>query len=89
MNPRTKTRAAIAMLVYMMTNAVLFGAGLIIALMASRSGAAVWIPVAAVASLIVAAPLAWEIAPRLRARNRPEMRYQPVTLRTQSRLRRR
>ena len=89
MSPRTKTRAGIAMLVYLMTNAVLFGAGLIIALMASRSGAAVWIPVAAVASLILAAPLAWEIAPRLRARNRPQMDYQPIMLRTQTRPRRR
>ncbi len=85
MNPKTKTRAAIAMLVYMMTNAVLFGGGLIIALMASRAGAAIWIPVVVIASLILAAPLAWQIAPRLRAHHWPQLHHQPVALRTQPR----
>ena len=85
MNPKTKTRAAIALLVYMVTNAVLFGGGLIIALIVSRAGAAVWMPVATVASLVVAAPLAWRIAPRLRARHRPQLHYQPIALRIQPR----
>ncbi len=85
MTPKTKTRAAIAMLVYMMTNAVLFGSGLIIALIVSRAGAAIWMPVVVVASLVVAAPLAWRIAPRLRARHRPQFHYQPIALRTQPR----
>ena len=89
MSPRTKTRAAIAILVYITTNAVLFGGGLIIALITSRAGAAIWIPVAVIASLVVAVPLAWEIAPRLRTHSSAQLHYQPVTLRTQVRRTRR
>jgi hypothetical protein len=60
-----------------MTNAVLFGAALVTVMTvpALTADAAVWIPVIVVASLIVAAPVAWLIAPRLQARywrNRPD-----------------
>lgn len=89
MAPKTKARAATAMLVYLMTNAALVVAGLIIALVASRAGAAVWIPVVAVAALALAAPLAWRLTPRLGARRAPQLRYEPITLRTQTRYRRR
>lgn len=70
MHRETKTRAAIAALIYSMTNAVLFGAGLIIVLTvpALSAAAAVWIPAVVAASFILAAPIAWVIAPRLRAR---------------------
>jgi hypothetical protein len=53
-----------------MTNAVIFGAGIIAVLNVSalRTIAQIWIPVVVVASLILAAPLAWLIAPRLQAR---------------------
>jgi hypothetical protein len=70
MQRETKTRAAIAALIYTMTNAVIFGAGLItvLTLPALRADAAIWIPVVVVASLILAAPTAWLMAPRLRAR---------------------
>ena len=53
-----------------MTNAVIFGAGLItvLTLPALRHEEMIWIPVIVVASLILAAPASWLIAPRLRAR---------------------
>ena len=70
MQRETKTRVGIAALIYTMTNAVLFGAGLITVLLlpAFSSELMIWIPVVVVASIIVAAPGAWLIAPRLRAR---------------------
>jgi hypothetical protein len=66
----TASRLRIAALIYTMTNAVLFGAGVITVLTAPglAENAAYWIPAVVVASLILAAPLAWVIAPRLRAR---------------------
>lgn len=70
MQRETKTRVGIAALIYTMTNAVLFGAGLIAVLLLPgfSSELMIWIPVVVVASIIVAAPVAWLIAPRLRAR---------------------
>lgn len=70
MTTETSTRTQIAVLVYSMTNAVLFGAGLIVVLMvpALNANAGFWIAGVVAASLIVAAPFAWLIAPRLRAR---------------------
>lgn len=70
MERETKTRLRIAALIYSMTNAVIFGAGIIIVLNVPglRSNAWIWIPVVVVASLVLAAPAAWFIAPRLRAR---------------------
>jgi len=66
----TRNRWRIAVLIYSMTNAVIFGAGIITVLNvpALRVNADFWIPVVVVASLILAAPLAWLIAPRLQAR---------------------
>jgi len=66
----TKTRLGIAALIYSMANAVMFGAGLITVLTvpALRADAATWIPAIVAASLVLAAPAAWLIAPRLRAR---------------------
>ena len=70
MQRETKTRLGIAALIYSMTNAVLFGAGLITVLTVPslRAHAAIWIPVVVASSLVLAAPAAWLIAPRLRAR---------------------
>ena len=70
MQRETKTRVGIAALIYTMTNAVLFGAGLITVLLLPgfSSQLMIWIPVVVVASIILAAPVAWLIAPRLRAR---------------------
>jgi len=70
MQPETKTRVGIAALIYTMTNAVLFGAGIITVLLLPgfSSELMIWIPVVVVASIVLAAPAAWFIAPRLRAR---------------------
>jgi hypothetical protein len=48
-----------------MVNAVLFGAGLIFVLPGLSADAGFWISVVVGASLILAAPIAWWIAPRL------------------------
>ena len=68
--PGSRNRLRIAVLIYSMTNAVVFGAGLVTVLTvpALRTNAQIWIPVVVVASLILAAPLAWLVAPRLQAR---------------------
>ena len=70
MQRETKTRVGIAALIYTMTNAVLFGAGIITVLLLPgfSSELMIWIPVVVVASIVLAAPAAWFIAPRLRAR---------------------
>jgi hypothetical protein len=64
------TRLQIAALVFMMTNAIAFGIGIVPVLMipalADRAFAA--IPAIVIASFVVSAPLSWFIAPRLRAR---------------------
>ena len=68
--PEPSTRMQIAALVFSMTNAVLFGAGLIVVLMvpALNAHAGLWIAIVVAASLILSAPFAWLLAPRLRAR---------------------
>jgi hypothetical protein len=70
LQPGTRNRFRIAVLIYSMTNAVIFGAGIVTVLNVAtlRANAHIWIPVVVVASLILAAPLAWLIAPRLQAR---------------------
>ena len=70
MTRETATRAYIALLVYLMTNSVLFGAGVILVLTwpALSVDAGFWITVVVTTSFILAAPIAWWIAPRLRAR---------------------
>jgi hypothetical protein len=82
----TKTRAGIAALVYTMINAVMFGAALITVLMVPffRAHAAIGIGAAVLASLIAAAPVAWLIAPRLRART---WRRQPRALHARANVR--
>jgi len=66
----TRTRAAIAALVYVMTDAVLFGAGviLVLTLPGLNADAGYWLTIVIGASFVLAAPIAWWIAPRLRAR---------------------
>ena len=70
MSRDTQTRLEIATLVYMMVNAVLFGAGVItvLALPVLSSQAGIAIPAVVILSLVLSAPIAWLIAPRLRAR---------------------
>ena len=70
MTRETKTRAGIAVLIYAMTNGVLFGTGLIfvLTLPVLSADTGFWISVVDGASFILAAPIAWWMAPRLRAR---------------------
>ena len=70
MTRETATRAQIALLIYLMTNSVLFGAGVIFVLTwpALSVDAGFWISVIVAMSFILAAPIAWWIAPRMRAR---------------------
>jgi hypothetical protein len=70
MTRETATRAQIAALIYSMINGVLFGTGLVLVLTLPvlSADAGFWIAVVVVASLIAAAPIAWAMAPRLRAR---------------------
>jgi hypothetical protein len=64
------TRDRIAILIYSMVNAVLFGIGLLIVLNVPLFAAHLWIgiPVVVLTGLILGGPIAWLIAPRLRAR---------------------
>jgi hypothetical protein len=70
MTRETATRAQIAVLIYLMTNGVLFGAGLTLVMTwpALNADAGFWISAVVVASFILAAPIAWWLAPRMRAR---------------------
>lgn len=66
-----RTRTFISGLVFLPTNAVLFGIGalLVLTIPALRAHAVALIPVVVVLSFAIAAPLAWYIAPRLRLRS--------------------
>jgi len=70
MTMETKTRAQIALLIYIMTQGVLFGAGIVPLLtwpiLSADTG--FWIVAVVVASVVLAAPIAWGIAPRMRTR---------------------
>lgn len=62
-------RLQIAALVYMMVQATVFGAGIVIVLATPLSAfAMLLVPCVVVVSAVVSAPLAWMIAPRLRSR---------------------
>ena len=64
------TRFQIASMIFMMTNAVAFGVGIVPVLLipALAQNAFTLIPAVVIASFVVSAPLAWLIAPRLQAR---------------------
>jgi hypothetical protein len=65
-----KTRLWIAGMVYPMVNAILFGAAVIamLSIPALDAMASTLFPYVVAASFVLAAPIAWVIAPRLRAR---------------------
>ena len=71
MKPRTKMRLGISGLVYTMVNAVIFGAGIITVLTVPvfRENLALSILVVVVAAFVLAVPVSWLIAPRLRPKN--------------------
>lgn len=64
------TRMQIAAMIFMMTNAVAFGVGIVPVLMipSLSSHAFEAIPAVVIASFVISAPLSWFIAPRLQAR---------------------
>jgi hypothetical protein len=63
------TRLQISALVFMMVQAVMFGAGLVAVLLSPlKFQAMTAIPVMIAVSFVASAPLAWLIAPRLRQR---------------------
>jgi hypothetical protein len=64
------TRLSIAILVYMMASAVLFGIGItaIMSIPYFAANAIALTPIMVVTSLFLAMPIAWFIAPRLRSR---------------------
>ncbi len=66
------TRFQLASVIFMMMAAVLFGLGIIpvLTLPSLAAHAPLLIPVAVVASIVLGAPLAWFIAPRIIARYR-------------------
>jgi hypothetical protein len=66
--PDISTRSRIGLLIYGMANAVLFGIGIVVVLTVDSLSQHAWllIPLVVVASLILAWPIAWLIAPRLR-----------------------
>jgi hypothetical protein len=70
MSEETMTRLRIAALIYPMAGAIIFGVGIVLALTvpALNADAGFWIVVVVVTSIILSAPIAWMIAPRLRAR---------------------
>lgn len=65
-----RTRLWIAAMVYPMANAVLFGSGatLVLTVPWLRENAVWSLPVIIVLALILAAPVSWVLAPRLRRR---------------------
>ncbi|MGP9820809.1 hypothetical protein ACTZWW_12405 [Salinarimonas sp. NSM] len=66
-----RRRSIVALLVYLPTNAVLFGIGAVTILVvpALNARADVLIPIVVAASFVLAAPIAWMLAPRLQARS--------------------
>lgn len=68
------TRMVIAILIYGMVQAVLFGAGAVAVLATPlKHQAAILLPLAVVASAALAIPFAWKIAPRMRAAHQRQM----------------
>ncbi|CAO3418427.1 hypothetical protein [Azospirillum doebereinerae] len=64
------TRFRLAALIFGMTNAVLFGAGLLLVVTVPdlMEQAITLIPIVVALSFLIAAPIAWFLAPRLRLR---------------------
>jgi hypothetical protein len=62
------TRSRIGLVIYGMTNAVLFGIGIVLVLSMEALSQHAWvlIPLVVAVSLILAWPVAWWVAPRLR-----------------------
>jgi hypothetical protein len=74
-------RFQIASMVFMMTNAVIFGVGIVLVLSIPALSRLAFnlIPAVVVASFAISAPLAWVLAPRLRARYWQKREQQAVS----------
>ena len=63
------TRLSIAVLIYMVVQAVVFGVGALLVLATPLQAEAMTLmPIVVIASSIVSAPISWFLAPRLQAR---------------------
>lgn len=64
------TRLGVATLVFLMTNAVIFGAGIITVLTAPTLSqhASFWIPEVVLSSFVLSPPISWFIAPTMMQR---------------------
>jgi DMSO reductase anchor subunit len=85
MDQTTKSRAAVAMMAFMAANALLFCAGIVIAVMSAVPELAPWIAVAIIAGLVLAAPIIRDIVRRLRSHDWPAAVNEPASLRVQYR----
>jgi hypothetical protein len=65
MTDNTRARARVAALIFVMVNAIVFGAGLVtvLAVPALAQHASFWIPAVVLASFVLAPPLSWLVAP--------------------------
>ena len=70
MNSDNQARMRVAVLIYAMVNAVVFGVGMITVLLtpALVQHAFFWVPAIIVTSFVVSAPLSWFIAPMMMMR---------------------
>lgn len=82
-----KTRLAIAALVFLLLQGILFGAGAILVLATPLANHAMWLmPWVVSIATLAAIPMAWWLAPRLRARYWNEARRESTADRLLSEL---
>jgi hypothetical protein len=72
MDNDSRARLRLAIMIYCMVNAVIFGFGvvLVLSLPATAPSATFWIPAVVLASFVISVPLAWFIAPWMMMRFR-------------------
>ena len=85
MDQTTKSRAAVAMMAFMAANALLFSAGIVIAVTSAIPELAPWIPAAIIAGLVLAAPFIRDIVRGWRNHECSTPAHEPVSLRAQYR----
>jgi heme A synthase len=69
MSIRPSVRLQISAMIFLMVQAVLFGAGMVAILLSPlRDQASFYIPLMIATTMVVAAVISWEIAPRFRSR---------------------
>ncbi|MES2195939.1 MAG: hypothetical protein V4517_16100 [Pseudomonadota bacterium] len=70
MTSNTLARARVAVLIFSMVNAVIFGVGIvaILSIPALAAQAFFWIPIVVLASFLLSPPLSWMLAPTMMLR---------------------